>query len=183
MAPMMDAVNPMAKMGGLFGVVKNAALDKAAKSHFGRTFSPEETGYIMDDGFRLDLSGRHYGSGYESTPQGYKPIAGQPDYLAGQRNVDHRELDELVEDGGTEGMLKFMDDSGAVRYMRNHGITVLNNNMPSERQIQMIVKDFRQSGFPLYVDVTKSNGYSAGTAEFERPTVEAVMAFIKKHQE
>jgi hypothetical protein len=137
----------------------------------------------MDDGYRLDLSGRHYATGYQQTPTGYRPKPGQPDYLAGSRNVDHRELGELVEEGGTEGMLKFMDEAGAVRYMNDQGITVLNNNMPSQKQIETIVKDFRKRQLPLMVDITKPNGYSAATHEFERPTVEAVLDFIKRHQE
>jgi len=176
-------LGPFGKIGGLLGTVKNPRLDKTAKEWFGRTFSPDETGYIMDDGFRLDFSGRHYATGYEKTPYGNKPKPGQPDYLLGGRNVDHRELGELTEEGGTEGMLKFMEDSGAVRYMRGNGITVMNNNMPSQKQIETIVKDFRKSGYPLYIDVVKPNGYSAGTIELERPTVESVMDFIKKHQE
>lgn len=59
-------------------------------SHFGATSNPKEAGYILNDGTMLDLSGRHYAAGYINK----KPIPGQPDYLRGRRNVDHRELPE-----------------------------------------------------------------------------------------
>lgn len=80
--------------------------------YFGTTNRPLEAGYIMPRGQLLDFSGRHYAVGYKDK----KPKPGQPDYLRNTRGVDHRELGDLVPRGGTEGMIDFIDKSGAIRY-------------------------------------------------------------------
>ena len=45
------------------GIIKNKNLHDAAIDYFGKTQNPNETGFILDDGTRLDLSGRHYATG------------------------------------------------------------------------------------------------------------------------
>jgi hypothetical protein len=164
-----------------FGIVRNKTLEQAAKKHFGRTSVPSETGFLLDDATRLDLSGRHYGSGYIAQGDKYVPVKGQPDYLRGSRYVDHRELGDLAPEEGWDGLARFMNETGAVRYMPNTGISVVDTNMPSVDQITKAVQDFRRSGEPLYVDVDKLNGASRVSEEFARPTVDAVMEFIRKN--
>ncbi len=167
----------------LGGIIKNQRLHDDAIKYFGKTYSPDETGYVMDAGHRLDLSGRHYATGYQRTaPDTFKPATGQPDYLRGSRKVDHRELGELTGQGGTDGMLSFMDETGAVRYMPNTGITALDSNMPSDAQLERIVADFRRSREPLLIDITNLRGNNVASEEFDRPTVEAVRRFIQQHQ-
>lgn len=165
-------------------IIKDNDLYNKAKGHFGTTYRASETGYLLDDGTRLDLSGRHYGTGYENKGYGkYGPKIGQPDYLANSRNVDHRELGDLVNAGGWDGLSEFMDRTGAVRYMPNVGVSVLDSNMPSQKQIETIVKDFRLSGEPLLVDVdAMKDGSNIASQEFSRPTVESVLEFIRKNQ-
>lgn len=165
------------------GIVRNKALETAAKKHFGKTFNPSETGFLLDDATRLDLSGRHYGAGYMQQGDKFVPKPGQPDYLRGSRNVDHRELGELTPEGGWDGLARFMNESGAMRYMPNTGISVVDTNMPSVEQVTKAVQDFRRSGDPLYVDVDKLSGASRVSEEFTKPTVEAVMNFLKKHMQ
>jgi hypothetical protein len=167
------------------GVVKNADLDKLAKQHFGTTFYPQETGYIMDDLSRLDLTGRHNASGYRNVAGRYIPEAGQPDYLKMERGVDHREVAPLLPDAETRGqwgnLSKFMDETGAIRYDSNTGISLVNTNKPNPQQIEKVVNDFKRSKTPLIIDVDRANdGQNLASKEFENPTVEQVKRWINK---
>ena len=176
-----DAANRAAMNLALMAVVKNPTMETAAKKHFGTTYAPSETGYLLDDATRLDLSGRHYATGYQKTPTGFKPFQGKPDYLRGSRNVDHRELGELVGgDSGWERLSGFMDQTGAVRYMPDVGISMVSTNKPSLNQIEKAVTDFRRSGLPLNVDIDAfGSGSSIASKEFNRPTAEAVYKWIE----
>jgi len=154
-------------------------LAKKAKNFFGTTLNPKETGYILQDGTRLDLSGRHYSSGYKKTSQGYKPETGKPDYLRGDRMVDHREIYDVVGESGTEGMLKFQSSTGAVRYMPGTGISV--TQLPTRQQIKKVVRDFRQSGDSLLIDIDSPKGDVIASTEFIKPTVDSVMDWLSKY--
>lgn len=180
----MEAVNVGMGFAPVMGaIVKNPALDLAAKEHFGTTFWPKETGYIMDNGERLDLSGRHYAGGYEKIAGRNVPLKGQPDYLKMDRTVDHRELGDLVPNtgGGWEGLSKFMDESGAVRYMPDYGISLVHTNKPSEVQIQKIVNDYKKSGEPLSIDIDHTvNGGNLASKEFTDPTFDKVKSWLDK---
>jgi hypothetical protein len=166
------------------GIVKNADLDKSAKDYFGTTFYPQETGYIMDDLSRLDLTGRHQASGYRNVAGRYIPEAGKPDYLKMERSVDHREVAPLLPPGertGWENLSQFIDETGAIRYDSNYGISLVNTNKPNPKQIEKIVNDFRRSKTPLIVDVDRaSDGQNLASKEFESPTIEQVKRWINK---
>jgi hypothetical protein len=165
------------------GIVKNPQWEKGAMEHFGTTYFPNETGYVMDKGKRLDLTGRHYATGYQKNAQGkYEPMPGQPDYLFGTRSVDHRELPDFVPEGGGAGMLNFMDQTGAVRYMPNVGVSVVDTNMPSRTQVETVVRDFRKAREPLNVDIDSTEtGRNIASQEFARPTVDGVLEFLQKY--
>jgi hypothetical protein len=109
-----------------------ASLEQRAKDAFGITNDIREAGYMTPDGSLLDFSGRHYASGYHkegdrfvpdgrgqtrhTVPNQGRPIyTATPDYLAGQRNVDHRELSPLGM-GSDEGMHAMLD-AGFIRLM------------------------------------------------------------------
>ena len=161
----------------------NAGLTQSAKDYFGVTRSPNETGYIMQDGTRLDLSGRHYAGGYEKKGDRFVPEAGKPDYLGGDRAVDHRELYDLK--GLKEGehqwdsVEQLMRETGAVRYMPNQGISIIDGQKVSNKQLEAIVSDFRKSGNSLTVDIDPVGGGSRAVSKtFDRPTVEGVREFI-----
>lgn len=162
----------------------NAELAQSAKDYFGVTRSPNETGYIMQDGTRLDLSGRHYAGGYEKKGDRFVPEAGQPDYLGGNRAVDHRELYDLK--GLKEGehqwdaVEQLMRETGAVRYMPDTGFSIIDGQKVSDKQLKAIVSDFRKSGNPLTVDIDPVGGGSRAVSKtFDRPTVEGVQEFIE----
>jgi len=167
----------------LGGVVKNKALEKKALGLFGITSNPKETGYILDSGARLDLSGRHEASGYKKLGDRYFPEKGQPDYLKGDRVVDHRSVFELQENGqyGWDSLSNFMDQSGAVRYMPETGVSMVDTNMPSEAQVRKFVDDFKKTGDPLIIDIDRAkNGENLASMEFENPNFEEVYNWIKK---
>ena len=175
------AYQQMMKVGGLapLGILRNAGLQSSAMKYFGTTNSPSETGYILDNGRRLDFSGRHYATGYEKQGGRFVPSAGGRDYLQGGRNVDHRELGDLVPGQGFAGLSDFINQTGAVRYMPDTGISVVGTNMPNSAQIQKAVEDFRRSRTPMNVDVDALSGSNLASQEFARPTVDSVMEWIK----
>lgn len=180
----LNAVGLLPFIPSLGGVLKVPALQEAAKAHFGTTFFPKETGYIMDDLSRLDLTGRHQASGYKNIAGRFIPEAGKPDYLKMERSVDHREVAPLLPAGTEAGwgsLSKFLDDTGAIRYDSDYGISLVNTNKPNPKQIEKVVNDFRNSKTPLLIDIDKTtNGQNLASKEFTNPSVEQVKRWINK---
>lgn len=166
----------------LMGIVKNPSMEKAAIEHFGITHSPKETGYILDNGTRLDLSGRNNAVGYTKQGDRYVPETGQQDYLRGDRAVDHRDLGDIVGSGsGNERLSTFMDQSGAVRYFPETGISLTHTNKPSAKQIETVVRDFRMNGEPLIVDIDHTvHGGNLASKEFSNPKASDVLNWLEK---
>lgn len=84
----------------------------------GYTKNSKEGGYIMPNGEMLDFSGRNNATGYYHR----KPKKGQPDYLANNRNSDHREVAQYInkdndEDRSnpTDNIRTFSKETGAIR--------------------------------------------------------------------
>jgi hypothetical protein len=169
--------NPM-----MAGTLKVPGLQEAAKQHFGTTYFPSETGYLMDDLSRLDLSGRHQAGGYQKIANRNIPLSGQPDYLKLQRSIDHRDLGDLVGSGeGWNRMSDFMDKTGAVRYDINSGVSLVNKNKPNDSQIKAIVDDFRRKGNPLIIDVDRmADGGNLASKEFTDPTFGEVKSWLDR---
>lgn len=164
-------------------VVKDKALADLAKSHFGTTFKPQETGFIMDDGARLDFSGRHEAGGYKKIGDKFLPESGQTDYLRGQRGTDHRTVTQVIPNSeyGWDSLSNFIDQTGAVRYMPDTGVSMVHTNKPSEAQLAKIVNDFRMSNTPLLMDIDHARrGDNLATSEFARPTLKEVSEWINK---
>ena len=174
----MDFATTFAPMG----ILKVPALQQAAKEHFGVTSFPSETGYLMDDLSRLDMTGRHQAGGYQRIADRNIPLSGQPDYLKMQRSIDHRDLGELVGPGeGWDRMADFMDKTGAVRYDINSGISLVNKNKPTDAQINQIVRDFKSRGNPLIIDVDRmSDGGNLASKEFTDPTFGEVKSWLDR---
>lgn len=95
-----SGVNPSAKNAGEKIAEKNGeivrfalpeTIEQDVTKKYGKTYRWNETGYILQDGTRLDLSGRRDGA-----PGGY-------------RTMDHRDIfADLGEDSGTDAMIAFM---------------------------------------------------------------------------
>lgn len=149
--------------------------DKAVK-HFGLTRDASEAGYILPDGRMLDFTGRHYAGGvWNEAIQAYR--LKERDYLAGSRSVDHRELEDLTEAGGTDGMHEFMRRSGAIRYQSHTGGFEA-FYPPSESQIKAILRAHSQRfrGEPLDIDVGDPvTGEIIKSVFLDRPTLRKVL--------
>lgn len=142
--------------------VKNQAvldqLAQQAKKQIGITANPKEAGYILKNGEMLDLSGRHYAGGYKNG----KPLPGQPDYLANQRNVDHREISSVFgkEIGGTDAMLAF-EKEGNIRVSPSSGDLNISLNLDQKltpEQIKTIKNMHQQLGGKIYYDIYEAGG-------------------------
>lgn len=168
----------------LGGVLKNKKLQDSAVDLFGKTNRSSETGFVLDDGSRLDFSGRHEASGYSKVGDRYAPDSPKlGDYLKGERSTDHRTVSSLYDDKdyGWSALSDFIDQTGAVRYMPDTGVSMVDTNMPSKEQIKRIVDDFKISGDPLIIDIDGAkNGENLASMEFESPSFEEVYSWIKK---
>jgi hypothetical protein len=159
--------------------VKAARLTEAAIAKFGTTDDIREAGYITPDGKMLDFSGRSEASGYHQEGDRWVPDEGQDDYLAGQRNTDHREVGE----GGVEAMIEHID-SGFVRVMPQEDSLGLEIHLPlgssQESTIRRQLRDFET----LTVDVADAEGdviYSASNYGVVGMTNARVLADAQNH--
>jgi hypothetical protein len=171
-------INPV-----IAAVVKDSAMADLAKSHFGTTLKPQETGFILDDGTRLDFSGRHEAAGYKKLLDKFVPENGQIDYLRGERATDHRTVNQIMPNinYGWDSLSTFIDKTGAVRYMPETGVSMVHTNKPSEAQLAKIVNDFRMAGNPLLMDIDHArHGSNLATTEFTKPTLKEVSEWVNK---
>ena len=149
-------------------------LQQQAKDHFGVTGDVREAGYMLPDGTLLDLSGRHYASGYQKKGDRYVPKRGQPDYLEKQRSTDHRELEGLSEKGGTEGMNEFMDKTGAVRMNIDPLLKNLSFDsvgIPGDKQLERIISmTNRFKPDSVAIDLSYPNGDVFDSVILHNPT-------------
>lgn len=155
------------------------SLITKAKEHFGITKEPKEAGYVLPDGSMLDLSGRHYATGYENINGRFVPKAGQPDYLKGTRSVDHREVADITDVGGTEGMRQFMNKTGAIRNQPGNGIDT--TVIPTDQQLNRLISSHNSSyrGEPFTVDISNPiTGENIASKTFEKPNVEKIKKWI-----
>lgn len=161
-------------------VVKDPEMQQRAIDYYGTTSRPSETGYILDNGQRLDFTGRRdVPSDYRKVGTSYIP-KGQ-DYLKNERSTDHRDVFNVQENVpyGWDALANFIDQTGAVRYLQDVGVSLVDTNKPSKKQIETIVNDFRMNGEPLTIDVdSKKTGSSIASKDFERPSVSQVQKWL-----
>ena len=175
----------MAEGKVLFGTVGEPRIppkvDFCAKSkeHYGTTQDIREAGYIMADGTMLDFSGRHEAVGYEKG----KPKPGEPDYLKGQRNTDHRDVKNIIP--GTEHqfdkMAKFMRECRAIRILtppKNRSelnMDFIENITTSQENL---LKDFE--GSRAFVDISDNNGDVKCSEEFDNLKMSKLQMLIAR---
>lgn len=131
------------------------AHNKAVLDHFGKTYKWAETGYVLLDGSKLDLSGKH-----EGAPGGY-------------RTVDHRDIREAIGDdyGGdtySGSLIQFMSEGNIRISPESNGINL--SVKPNKAQ-EMALQDFisRARGEVL-LDIDDFNGYTVASVEYPRGT-------------
>jgi len=166
------AAIPTAKPPKAEGGIKK--IQERAKHVYKTTSDPREAGYILDDGSMLDFSGRHYATGYKES----KPLPGKPDYLRGQRNVDHREIE--IEEifgpikesmSGGEAMILFETEGNALRFALSNGedlnVSFIETQDISESQWKRLGKIQKETRGTIYYDIydSKDNRIFSGETE------------------
>lgn len=118
---------------------------------YGKTYRWVETGYLLKDGSRLDLSGRNEGA------------------RGGYRTVDHRDI-FYDEDGtdGTDAMIEFMQ-RGNIRVMPEQaGINLqIEPTEAQYRQIQNLVETLGWKNKEFSVDFDNANGDTIDNLYYE----------------
>jgi hypothetical protein len=155
------------------------SLADQAAEHFGITNNPRECGYLLGDGRMLDLSGRHQmlGSDYRRV-DGRNVTKRGPDYQNGLRLTDHRDLDELSQKGGTEGMFEFMNETGAIRVMPPIGFCIM--TPPTRRQIAMMCSMAKFFDDEIYLECYDDEGYTSHHMSYTDLNPAKVVAFLAK---
>jgi hypothetical protein len=154
-------------------------LSADAVEHFGITDNPRECGYLLADGRMLDLSGRHWmlDGDYRRVDGKNVPKRG-PDYQRDLRHVDHRDLDHLSAEGGTEGMFEFMKSTGAIRVMPPVGFNIL--VPPTRKQIAMMCVMAKFFDEEVYLEVFDDDGQVTANESFNGLTPIQVVRFLQK---
>ncbi len=115
------------------------AFEKAVE-FFGTTDNWREAGYLLPDGSLLDFSGACLGGSG-----------------CGKRLLDHREIFDVFDQGGTAGMLKFMA-LGAIRISCSPGelgFSMIDTVRPTKIQLEKLVER-SYSSRKVYYDIFTS---------------------------
>ena len=130
-----------------------STIEEDVVKAYGKTYSWRETGYILQDGTKLDLSGKNNGA-----PGGY-------------RSVDHREIFDIYEDSdvsGTDAMIEFIS-RGNIRVIPEYpGINL--QIEPTETQYQQIRSLIENLGWKeksFIVDFDNANGETVANLSYE----------------
>lgn len=127
------------------------AHNKAVLEHFGKTYSWAETGYLLLDGTRLDLSGKHDGA-----PGGY-------------RTVDHRDITEALgyDYGGGDysgSLVQFMSEGNIRIIPECNGINL--SVKPTKEQEQALSNYISRYRGEVMLDIDDLNGNTVVSVEY-----------------
>lgn len=142
---------------------------KDADEYFGHTYKWSETGYILTNGKKLDLSGRHEGG-----PGGY-------------RTVDHRDIRDALGDdyGGSDysgSMVQFMSEGNIRISPESGGINL--SVMPTKNQLDSLSDFISHNRGEVILDLDTPDGQTVSSTEYPRGThANKVLADIKAYFE
>ena len=126
-------------------------IESDVLKRYGKTYNWKETGYILRDGNRLDLSGRNEGAS------------------GGYRQVDHRDIFyEDSGDSGTSAMIDFMRRGNIRVIPESPGINL--QLEPTESQYEKIADLVSRLGFKekyFTVDFDDANGNTVHSLEYD----------------
>lgn len=127
------------------------AHNDAVLNHFGKTYSWAETGYLLLDGTRLDLSGKHDGA-----PGGY-------------RTVDHRDITEALgyDYGGGDysgSLVQFMSEGNIRIIPECNGINL--SVKPTKAQEQALSNYISRYRGEVMLDIDDLNGNTVVSVEY-----------------
>ena len=131
------------------------AHNKAVLEHFGRTVKWAETGYLLLDGSKLDLSGKHDGA-----PGGY-------------RTVDHRDITEALgyDYGGEDysgSLIQFMSEGNIRIVPEINGINL--SVKPTKAQEQALSDYISRNRGEMLLDIDDLNGNTVVSVEYPKGT-------------
>jgi hypothetical protein len=180
--PDIDQITNYAETGAALDAPDLAA--KAAEV-FGKTRDIREAGYVMPDGSMLDFTGRHQVTKDYTRIGGFnRPVENKRDWMAGERNVDHRDVSELIDApqgiSGTDAMTQFMDQTNAIR--NKPGIGFESVETPTDQQLKTLIGGHNKTyrGEPMMVELSdRATGDVIASTEFEKPSVEAVKRWFE----
>ena len=149
---------------GLFA--PNDDLIQSAKQTFGVTNDPREAFYILPDGTMLDGSGRHWG--------------GDERDVAGQRQVDHADIQEVMDSSGAQAMYDFMAQTGAMRFDYSSGVSSI-ARPPTDAQLSALGKFSKGKYWALSFNTPE--GRIVDDTEFESASPKKIEEFFNKSVE
>lgn len=140
-------------------------LIERAKETFGVTRDVREAFYVLPDGTMLDGSGRHWGGD-------------ERDY-AGQRQVDHGDISEVVDDADSaaDAMYKWMAKTGAMRVDFSSGIASIARK-PTRDQLSVLARASR--GEYLALSFNTPEGRIVDDTEFESASAAKIQDFFDR---
>lgn len=126
--------------------------DNTLKEYFGTTKNYNVAGYMLKDGSMLDFSGRHWG-----------------DTSSRMRQVDHRDINEVLDEDKYGDAMINMIANGNIRLMSESG--GINLAMaPTERQ-RKVLRDYIQSfDGKVIVDFDEKGGNTIKSLEYDNGT-------------
>lgn len=163
------------------------SLQQKAINTFGKTKNIREAGYVMPDGTMLDFTGRHQVPNDYSRVNGFNlPNTGKRDWMAGERNLDHREVSDIIDApegiSGTDAMTRFMAETNAIR--NKPGIGFEASEIPTDKQLMSIVTGHNREyrGEPISVELSnKHTGDIIASTDFEKPTVAGIKKWFEEN--
>ena len=122
--------------------------------HFGSTKNYEVAGYLLGNGIMLDFSGKHWGDDYSTS-----------------RQVDHRDVQEVLDDRGNNGVNAMIDmiSNGNIRLMPEAGGICLAVK-PNATQMSVLRGYFNHFKGEVVVDIDKVGGDTIHSWEYTRGT-------------
>ena len=134
--------------------------------HFGATKNYDVAGYMLQNGVMLDFSGKHWGDDYSTS-----------------RQVDHRDIQETLDDRGNNGINAMIDmiGNGNIRLMPEVGGINLAVK-PNDTQMSTLRGYINHFRGEVVIDIDKVGGDTIHSWEYTRGTSSAkILADIKAY--
>ena len=134
--------------------------------HFGTTKNYDVAGYMLQNGVMLDFSGKHWGDDYSTS-----------------RQVDHRDIQETLDDRGNNGVNAMIDmiGNGNIRLMPEVGgiNLAVKPNATQMSTLRGYINHFRGE---VVIDIDKVGGDTIHSWEYTKGTSSAkILADIKAY--
>ena len=128
---------------------------EAVLAHFGKTYSWNETGYLLKDGSQLDFSGKHNGA------------------TGGYRTVDHRDVGEAIgldygSDSYNGAMIRFMSEGNIRISPESNGINL--SVAPTKEQEEKLERYISRARGEVLLDIDDAQGNTVASVSYPNGT-------------